>query len=78
MKVGQTFPLPSDAYKVGQRGNVIEDNQIIGRYEVIKEGDDLLGKVIVTYGHKARKRNAKRGAKHRQAQRMADATAHYK
>lgn len=77
MKIGQTFPLPSNAYKVGKRGNIIEDNQIVGRYEVIQDGEDLLGKVIVTYGHKGRKRNAKRSAEHRQARRMTDATAHY-
>lgn len=78
MRIGQTFPLPSNAYKPGQRGNIIEDNLIVGRYEVIKEGDELLGKVIVTYGHGGKKRNGKRGAEWRHNQRMSDATAHYK
>jgi hypothetical protein len=76
MKIGQTFPLPSNAYKPGKCGNIIEDNLIVGRYEVVQEGDILLGKVIVTYGHQGRKRNAKRSAKHRQERRMADAKAH--
>jgi hypothetical protein len=77
MRIGQTFPLPSNAYKPGKRGNIIEDNLIVGRYEVIQDGDILMGKVIVTYGYGGRKRNAKRSAKHRQARRMTDATAHY-
>jgi len=76
MKIGQTFPLPSNAYKVGKRGNIIEDNLIVGRYEVIKVEGELLGRVIVTYGYGGRKRNAKRSAEHRQAQRLADAIAH--
>lgn len=70
MKINQTFHLPSNAYKVGQRGNVIEDGQIVGRYEVIKEGDELLGKVIVTYGHGGKKRNSKRNVTRRNLKRM--------
>ncbi len=78
MKIGQTFPLPSDAYRVGQCGNVIENEQVVGRYEVVKEGGELLGKVIVTYTHGGNKRNSKRSADRRNQKRLRDATAHYK
>lgn len=78
MKINQTFHLPSNAYNVGQRGNVIEDGQIVGRYEVVKEGNELLGKVIVTYGHGGKKRNGKRNANRRNLQRVVDAATRHK
>lgn len=54
MKVGQIFDLPDTApHDIGHRGDIKDpetQTRILARYEVIKVGEEIKGKVIVTYG----------------------------
>lgn len=54
MKVGQIFDLPENIlYELGHIGVLKDkDGNKLGKYEVVKVGDELKGKVITTYDHK--------------------------
>lgn len=58
MKVGDLFDLPENVIRIpGRRGKIRNEDEtkIVGKYEVVKVGDELKGKIIVTYGNKKRK-----------------------
>lgn len=60
MKVGEIFELPEGVRMIaGSRGNIKNENKIIGKYEVVEVKEEnkkvLKCKVIVTYGNKRSK-----------------------
>lgn len=54
IKIGELFDLP-EKLPEGHIGIVTKESRVIAKYEVVKVGDDLKGRIIVTYNHKRRK-----------------------
>ena len=54
MKVGDLFDLPENVIRIpGRRGKIRNEDEtkVVGKYEVVKVGDEFKGKIIVTYGN---------------------------